>query len=70
MNLRHGKKTSQYLGVSLHRRNKTWKAAIRHGEKVIYIGSFFSEERAARAYDEAALRYRGNKAKLNFKLTA
>ncbi|KAL6587747.1 hypothetical protein OROMI_000725 [Orobanche minor] len=45
----------------------TWVAEIRNqkGSKV-WLGSFKTAEAATSAYDEAALKYRGNKAKLNF----
>lgn len=56
--------TSQFLGV--HRHGRKWQAAIRsHGSKT-YLGSFNSEEAAARAYDAAARQRHGDFAHLNF----
>jgi hypothetical protein len=56
-------------GVCWDKRNK-WRASIRPSAgrrgKLMYLGLFPSEERAALAYDQAARRYLGNKAKLNF----
>jgi ketopantoate reductase len=53
-------------GVTWHKHNKKWYAAIRHRGTVHHIGSFHSEEDAARAYDERAREYRGAQAELNF----
>ncbi len=60
--------SSVFKGVSHEARNTNhpWVANIYGHNKLIHIGSFVTEEQAARAYDEKALVYFGSHAGLNF----
>lgn len=58
--------TSGYYGVSLLKRTGRWKATISHDSKAVHLGYHATAEEAARAYDTAALRFRGAFATLNF----
>ncbi|KAG1659229.1 hypothetical protein FOA52_008998 [Chlamydomonas sp. UWO 241] len=65
---RRERKTSKYLGVSYHKGASAWRAdlwdpQLQRRER---IGSFASEEEAARAYDYTALQIQGPNAKRNF----
>ena len=55
---------SKYRGVS--RNGKIWQALIMINRNKNYIGNFKSEDEAAKAYDEYAMKFHKNKARLNF----
>ena len=55
---------SKFRGVS--RKGNLWQALIMINRKQKYIGNFKSEEEAAKAYDEYAMKFHKNKARLNF----
>lgn len=59
----HRRKSSQFRGVS--RRGDKWEASIWPGNKYVGLGLFESEREAAHAYNEAAVKYFGERAKLN-----
>ena len=57
---------SRYRGVSFSKRKGKWFATIRVNGKRLWLGYFDNELDAARAYDEAAKKYHGEFARLNF----
>ncbi len=57
--------SSKYKGVSLNKGGKTWRARIRFYSELISLGSFKTQEEAAIAYNEAAIKYFGEFALLN-----
>lgn len=58
------KTSSKYRGVS--KNGNKWQVLIQINKKQSYIGSYLSEEFAARVYDVLAIKNRGIKAKTNF----
>lgn len=60
----HKDNSSGFKGVWKERRR--WYSQIYFEGQYIFIGSFLTPEEAARAYDEAAKKYHGEFAKLNF----
>lgn len=59
--------TSVFKGVTRHRNGKSWQARIVVDGRRYALGSFSSEEDAARAYDAAALTAWGEYAFRNFR---
>jgi len=58
-------KTSAYLGVSWHKKNKKWEASAGNNGKKIYIGIFETEVEAAIAYNQRATELHAEFANLN-----
>ena len=56
--------SSKFRGVL--RRGKRWQAFIMVNRNKNYIGNFKSEEEAAKVYDKYAMKFHGDKARLNF----
>jgi EREBP-like factor len=59
-------KEHMYRGVHETSWGGTWFVTLKVQGKPTYLGTFRDIESAARAYDTAALKYHGDKAKLNF----
>jgi HNH endonuclease len=59
------KSSSRYKGVSLRRSTGMWRASICLNGRSRHIGSFPSQEEAARAYNSAAAKHYGEFARQN-----
>jgi hypothetical protein len=58
--------SSKYKGVSLDKRSNKWNSYIKKDQKVIYLGLYYDEVEAAKAYDQKAIELFGEFARLNF----
>ena len=58
--------SSKYKGVTWRPNRNKWYAQIKHNYKGIHLGSYDTEEEAARAYDKKAKEFFGEYAELNF----
>ncbi len=56
---------SQYKGVSWSKGNQKWHAQIKISKRSLHLGYYNCEAEAAKAYDEAAIKYFGEFAYLN-----
>jgi hypothetical protein len=63
---RRNARISRYKGVKRNKWSRRWYAEINYERKRIYLGTYDTEEQAARAYDRAARKYHKEFARLNF----
>ena len=58
--------SSKFRGVQFRKQKGRWVGIIYHNKKLIWLGTFDNEIEAAKAYDDAAKKYHGEFARLNF----
>lgn len=57
--------TSGFKGVMWDKEQRKWRAMLRFAGKLLHLGRFTDKIEAARAYNEAAVKYFGEFARLN-----
>ena len=61
----HKNSSSKYLGVSFNKKCKKWQYQICSNKKTIHLGLYINEIDAAKAYNNAAIKYHGEFANIN-----
>jgi len=56
---------SKYKGVSIHKSSGLWRARLKINKNELHLGLFKDEIEAAKAYNNAALKYFGEYCRLN-----